>query len=192
MVPCPESTPLPNRKGMKANRAKLLNIYLRPWTLVKQEGTAAVPFLRDLDFTPEAWNQYHDAGNPNRPQALRRLWKKTACAQPLTPVRDHRSAWKAYPGNILPASYTQVKNFLLAFYAEGKGDEVDDEALVGSKLATVTCALTAKEINETLAGFGCSNVELTAPPQPELQAKTRETAKQHRACEVRQQPQGTS
>ena len=87
------------------------------------------------------------------------MTKKTSVAQPLAPVRDHRSAWKAYLVNILPASYTQVKNFLLAVNAEGRGEEVDDDALVASKLATVTCALTAKEINETLAGFGCSKEE---------------------------------
>ena len=58
--------------------------------------------------------------------------------------------------NILPAAYTQIKNFLLAVYAEGRGNEEDGNENAPNRLATVTCALTANEINETLTGFGCS------------------------------------
>ena len=50
VIPCPEHTRLPNRKGTKASRAKLLNIYKRLWVLGNSDRTAAVPFLRDLDL----------------------------------------------------------------------------------------------------------------------------------------------
>eukprot|EP00973_Karenia_brevis_P025302 3490483-Karenia_brevis.AAC.1 len=48
VVPCPERCPLPHRR-MSANvRAKLLSIYLRPWTLSRKLSTAQVPFLPEL------------------------------------------------------------------------------------------------------------------------------------------------
>ena len=101
VVPCPEHTPFPDRKRTKSNRAKLLNIYLRPWTLVKSDATVAVPFLRDLDLTPEQWQLLHNDSDFSRPQVKHRLSKKTTIpdppsstttSYPLDFVRDDRTA----------------------------------------------------------------------------------------------------
>ena len=82
---------------------------------------------------------------------------------PLDFGRDHRTAWKAYLVHDLPAAYTQVKNFLLAVYAEGRGGEEDDNENAPGRLATVTCTLTAKEINDTLTNFGSLAAEPADP-----------------------------
>ena len=52
-VPCPENTPLPNRRVSKETRAKIFSIYLRPWTLAKRLATDMVPFLSDLALLDE-------------------------------------------------------------------------------------------------------------------------------------------
>ena len=48
VVPCPENTPLPNRKQSKQQRAKILSVYLRPWTLIAAEATDEKPYIADL------------------------------------------------------------------------------------------------------------------------------------------------
>ena len=57
VVPCPENTPLPSRKHTKEQRAKILSVYLRPWTLVHQESSVDVPHLVDLDLAKEEWHR---------------------------------------------------------------------------------------------------------------------------------------
>ena len=48
VCPCPEHTPLP-RNGMAADqKARILSVYLRPWTLLQEFDNAAVPHLRNL------------------------------------------------------------------------------------------------------------------------------------------------
>ena len=51
-VQCPENTPLPIRRISKDARARILSIYLRPWTLSRKMATADVPFLLDLAKAP--------------------------------------------------------------------------------------------------------------------------------------------
>lgn len=55
VVPCPENTPMPGRKCTKEQRATLLSIYLRPWTLVQEQASVHVPFLPDLRLTRAEW-----------------------------------------------------------------------------------------------------------------------------------------
>jgi len=49
VVPCAENTPLPNRKQSKQQRAKMLSVYLRPWTLIDEEAIINKPHIANLD-----------------------------------------------------------------------------------------------------------------------------------------------
>jgi len=62
VIPCPENTPLPSRKCTKEQRAKLLSVYLRPWTLVRQHASVHVPFLKDLRLTRVEWELRYTKG----------------------------------------------------------------------------------------------------------------------------------
>ena len=72
MVPCAGNTPLPNRKQSKQQRAKILSVYLRPWTLIATEATATKPYIANLDAVQVAdvahtdmrmaWKQYYTTG----------------------------------------------------------------------------------------------------------------------------------
>ena len=122
-APCPEDTPLPSRKNTKEHRAKLLSIYLRPWTLVPEDGTVEVPFLTDINMTAEQWSRkYEIAAQP----------RKRRCTKTQRPVCDTalsmRAAWKDYLTRVLPSSARNVRNFLLATMAEGRNAERDDTA----------------------------------------------------------------
>ena len=48
-VPSPHCTILPHRQKIAEARAKVLSVYLRPWTLDAEEATEQVPLLTDLN-----------------------------------------------------------------------------------------------------------------------------------------------
>ena len=54
-VPCPENTPMPNKKMTLEARSKIFSVYLRPWTLESDEATVHVPLLTDLNKTNAQW-----------------------------------------------------------------------------------------------------------------------------------------
>ena len=50
LVPYPTSCPLPKADMSKDQQARLLNIYLRPWTLAGDDATLHVPHIQALDM----------------------------------------------------------------------------------------------------------------------------------------------
>eukprot|EP00973_Karenia_brevis_P002245 301610-Karenia_brevis.AAC.1 len=65
----------------KEEKAKLMNVYLRPWTLIRETATEQVPYICDLDvYAPgtrshrKAWRQYIN-GNIVREYAARIIKK---------------------------------------------------------------------------------------------------------------------
>ena len=97
VVPCPENTPLPNRKQSKHMRAKILSVYMRPWTLVPEEGTVDTPYIVDLDLTMKNYHTY---------AAQQVVEKRSDGTESL---RDIRKAWKEYYHTRVPAPFaTQV------------------------------------------------------------------------------------
>ena len=98
MVPCAENTPLPSRKVSKETRAKIVSVYLRPWTLAKPMATTAVPFL--VDFAVPV------APDDQLPEAL--------CERTVV-----RPAWKKYLTAVLPHAEKGLRGFMLTTLAEG-------------------------------------------------------------------------
>ena len=49
LIPCPERTPMPSRTMDHNDRARLLSVYLRPWTLHRELSSFVVRHLADLD-----------------------------------------------------------------------------------------------------------------------------------------------
>ena len=139
VVPCPENTPLPSRRNTKEHRSKLLSVYLRPWTLLRELETAEVPFLTDLRYTRDEWTSRSGPRNPE---------DRSAEAVPTTSMRR---AWKDYLTRVPPTAVRSVKNFLMTTMAEGRNVDRDDTALdAAEKMPTITCTLTVAEVSALL------------------------------------------
>ena len=63
VIPCPEQCPLPSRRMSKDRRAKILSVYLRPWTLASKLACRSVPLLKKLCNTGA--DAENDAPNTN-------------------------------------------------------------------------------------------------------------------------------
>ena len=55
-VPQPSGAPMPEKRHTAEERARLLSVYLRPWTLLKCDVSSHVPHLTELN-TLRQWNQ---------------------------------------------------------------------------------------------------------------------------------------
>ena len=105
-VPCPENTPLPNRRVAKETRSKMYSMYLRPWTLAKGLRTTLVPFITDL-AEGSATSCEPASSAQNMPSA--------------------RQGWKSYLRNVLPHAEKGIRSFMLACLADGHRFEDDEE-----------------------------------------------------------------
>ena len=87
VVPCPEQTPLPNRHLSKQKRSKIFSVYLRPWTLIKSEASADVPYLADLDVCIEDFPAAEDCEARN----IRAAWTRVQIRENI-----HRNTQSLY------------------------------------------------------------------------------------------------
>ncbi len=127
LVPCPEGTPLPNRRVPKETRAKIFSIYLRPWTLIKGLADETVPFITDLAEL-EAVGSSEDGNNPE-PSA--------------------RLGWRRYLSNVLPHAARGIRSFMLTCLAEGRGGDDEDEK-DRRKGADLLCHLSLEAVHAAL------------------------------------------
>ena len=98
VVPYPSETVLPCGRYMsKHQRAKLCNVYLRPWTLFDTIADVDVIFAGDF-------------GLPS-----------------MYSVGTVRQQWKEYLHNILPHAMRTIRNFIANSWAESHRDEDDDD-----------------------------------------------------------------
>ena len=126
MVPCPENTPLPNRRMAKESRAKILSVYLRPWTLAKALATDDVPYITDLAVCVQS----------------------DAAQEPST--RSARAGWRSYLRNVLPHAQRGIRSFMLTCLAEGRGREDEDEK-DHSKGPDIVCSLSLDAVHDAIA-----------------------------------------
>ena len=139
MVPCPENTPLPNRRLGKDTRAKLLSIYLRPWTLSSKMATTHVPYLLELSQPPSS-QTINAAGTAEQEGDA----TESRHDLPKSPQASHnrfRKPWKQYLRCVLPHAEREVRSFILTSLAEGRIADADDEKDVG-KGPAVVCNLS--------------------------------------------------
>ena len=111
VIPCPQQTPLPNKRMSKSNRAKIFSVYLRPWTLSRVFADSTVPHLADLDGLRVA-----------QPPETTELG-----AAAVTIDASMRRSWKQYVASALPHAARQIKSFMLACVAEGRTHEDEEE-----------------------------------------------------------------
>ena len=164
-VPCPENTPLPNRRISKEERAKRLCIYLMPWTLSKKMSKERlnetckndVPYLADL------------IGD--------RLVEDTSPGDAPTDVLPSsgtfRQTWKKYMAALLPHSERGVRSFLLTCVAEGRGSNEDDETRNRAKGPVVLCDLTIAQIHEAVSADNAENKDKKSAIAQQVQETAR-------------------
>ena len=97
-VPYPTVCPLPKSDMARESQAKLLNVYLRPWTLDLQNSTLHVPRIAALDL-PFA---VRSARRPTR------IHTKSAAGE-----RNHHVAWQEYVANHIVSEHA-IQNFIAA------------------------------------------------------------------------------
>ena len=129
MVPCPENTPLPNRRVCKETRSKILSIYLRPWTLARALAIDAVPFLTDLAETPPSNSTQETAED--------------------SAERFTRPSWRSYINRVLPHAERGLRNFMLTCLAEGRAGDDDDEK-DRRKGPEILCKLSLNAIHDSV------------------------------------------
>ena len=115
---------MPGKRMSKENRAKILSVYFRPWTLVKKVATEIVPFLAHLHMT------------------------RASTKQPA--IGNIRRAWKEYSQQVLPHAKAQLQNFMLACMAEGKTHPDEEEAQGYRRGTSLYCKLTLEEVQAAL------------------------------------------
>ena len=111
LVPYPTSCPLPKVDMSKDQQARLLNIYLRPWTLAGDDATLHVPHIQALDIPI----------TDRQKKPSHRCVGKTSVG-----YRSHHTAWKDYiRHHIVSANAARtISNFLAA--AECSPDDVEE------------------------------------------------------------------
>eukprot|EP00435_Cladocopium_sp_Y103_P054372 s3057_g17.t1 len=110
-VPFPTSCPLPKPDMSKEEQARLLNVYLRPWTLDSKVASLHVPHIKALNLSFEAR------------QVVKPVQRILGKSSPGT--RSHRAAWQEYITKHVVSQHAAhtIQNFLAA--AECSPEEVD-------------------------------------------------------------------
>ena len=133
LVPYPTAAPLPKADMSKAEQARILNVYLRPWTLASEDSTAHVPHIAALDNPISDIQQTTQLGR-----------------------RCHAAAWHDYiEHHIVSANAKRtIQNFLAA--AECSPEEAE-ASLDTTKLAHVdvdTSWVDLNTVQRLTAGHG--------------------------------------
>ena len=119
LVPYPTATPLPKADMAKADQCRLLNVYLRPWTLAGDDASPHVPHIAALD------QQISD----RQQVPVRRCTGKTRIGR-----RCHAAAWQDYIKHHIVSEHAKrtIRNFLAA--AECSPEDVTEEDVDATKV----------------------------------------------------------
>ena len=135
-------------------KCRILNIYLRPWTLVKQLASAHVPYILDLDVVVTS--------------ALIPLRRHTVKKPRTTGLqRSMVDAWKDYSRYHIVSKHALrlIRNFTLTQMpetVEAHEDDVDEDAPGRSKLAEVASPwATSENIASWIDGLHTSDELVT-------------------------------
>ena len=115
-VPQPEGTPMPEREPTAEGRGKLYSIYMRPWVLLREDASTAVPQLKDLDVIVP------DEDAP--PQAKRRISVKRSEFP-----RSFAMAWSRYIRGRIVSHHAKriITQFMAANCGKSKSLETNDQ-----------------------------------------------------------------
>ena len=127
----------------------LFSLYLRPWVVLKDDATAHVPHIMNLDLV--VLRHLHD---PLYPQVIkrRRLSCRDTVGPPLAPdwtKRSYCAAWATYTqGNVVSYSQAQkIQNF--ALFMAGTGKHENDEESGGSRVKRETLGCAGQKLDST-------------------------------------------
>ena len=152
MVPAPHGTPLPDKRHGSEERARLYNIYLRPWVLDYQDASAHVPHLMYINCIPD-WSNSTWLNNCNKRRKVQSTTPEEK-AYRVPELCSHRNAWKTYARGHVVSNHARrvIMHFLRAACAfSGKDDK--DEELTNEKQAEPmmpSIKMTLKEVHTTL------------------------------------------
>ncbi|CAK9031745.1 unnamed protein product [Durusdinium trenchii] len=150
-IPFPTMCPLPKPDMSKEAQARLLNVYLRPWTLDGVIRTAEVPHIASLDIPVSATR----ANNPRQ-----RLTSKTAVSS-----RSHRTAWQDYLRHHVVSEHAArtIRNFLAA--AECSPEDADplDPASLPERAPVDTTWVDAATVDRLTQGVGFEYSKRSGP-----------------------------
>ncbi len=142
--PCPQGTPLPKKGMAPEENARLCSVYMRPWTLIDEFATAAVPHLRNLNVVQQT-----------QARLRRRLRSKTSVdpSYEYYEVRSWRQSWRQFIDGHIVSDYSAriIKNFLLLVAVEShRHDDADDEVKELSSAEVPLHSTSLEQIHEVL------------------------------------------
>ena len=135
-VPQPQGTPFPDKHHSTEERARILNVYLRPWVLSQADVCAHVPHLTDLNSV-RIWTL--PMSGPKRRRCKSAPLEIDRCS--------HRAAWKEYVRGHIVSEH--AKRIILHFLVgnccysmkEHYNDEPGNEKAAREKLPAVSMSL---------------------------------------------------
>ena len=171
MVPAPSNAPMPDKQNNKEAKARVLAVYLRPWTLDAAQATAEVPHIVNLDIIrvrdfPEVSrvNHSHKVEEPVR----RRLLVKTGDRE--MPTRSFASAWKWYVrGNVVSQNAARIITQFMATCcgktSRREDDDISDEDTKEKMINIPDNALSLERVHSILDQMSQETVKQKSRPQ---------------------------
>ena len=150
LIPYPTTCPLPKPDMSKEAQARLLNVYLRPWTLDLKSATPHVPHISALDLEIRS-----PSLNPGK-----RLWTKTAPGP-----RSHHLAWRAYIQHHVVSEHAArtIRNFLAATECDPEEVDLAETPAKPTDHEVDTTWVTSDTIDKLVRGVGFEYSKRSGP-----------------------------
>ena len=150
LIPYPTTCPLPKPDMSKDAQARLLNIYLRPWTLDLKSATPHVPHISALDLEIRSTSR-----NPGK-----RLFTKTAPGP-----RSHHLAWRAYIQHHVVSEHAArtIRNFLAATECDPEEVDLAETPAKPTDHEVDTTWVTSDTIDKLVRGVGFEYSKRSGP-----------------------------
>ncbi|CAL1160877.1 unnamed protein product [Cladocopium goreaui] len=150
LIPYPTTCPLPKPDMSKDAQARLLNVYLRPWTLDPKSATPHVPHISALDLEIRS-----NSLNPST-----RLRTKTAPGP-----RSHHLAWRTYIQQHVVSEHAArtIRNFLSATECDPEEVDLAETPAQPTDHEVDTTWVTSDTINKLVRGVGFEYSKRSGP-----------------------------
>ena len=152
-VPQPDGTPMPDRAKNQEERAKLYSVYLRPWVLERNDASAAVPHITELNLVPASHLCVRTGWSSSEEKAFafRRVRSKSASSID----RSFVCAWRNYIRGRIVSNH--AKRIITQFMAACCGKSKTEDILVGQAYMDPNedekkqkCAMSLQSVHQVL------------------------------------------
>jgi len=171
-MPAPESTPMPTQEKDPETKAKLLSIYLRPWTLLETFACKDVPLLQMLDiYTLQ--------------QSIRRRLRGKQ--EPYVKSRSFQRTWRHYiRGNVVSLHAARIITQFMAANAGGSQTRDTGETDISAHEKKdgdfhASNNVSVNKLHDILRNMA-SHVLQTSPEDAETSSRSKKKINQHRAA----------